>query len=60
MLLPGEDFAPPEVQKLLFAQGWAENSYSGPRSWTRNGGPQYTWEQAMAIEFANFITLGGK
>lgn len=52
---------PIDVQNFLFARGWTEVGPSSQDLWTHNGKQRFvmTWEQAMAIEFFEFITIGG-
>jgi len=51
---------PPGIHTLLYSRGWEEY---GPDKdiWKHQGKAQFgfTWEQAMAYEFYEFITIGG-
>jgi hypothetical protein len=49
--------APDDVERFLRARGWTQVS---PR-WQHSDKNRFfmTWEQAMALEFYEFITIGG-
>ncbi len=55
--LPGA-VCPDEVREFLFARGWT-NNYGDRWSMYLKYRESLTWEQAVACEFYEFITLGG-
>lgn len=52
-----ENDAPDDIERFLRARGWIQVS---PR-WQHDGKSRFfmTWEQALAIEFYEFISIGG-
>lgn len=64
VLPPGEPelIAPPDIHGFLNSRGWSEvsNTPADRFSNVAKGRNGFTWEQAMACEFYEFITLGGR
>lgn len=55
------ELPPDQLRSYLLANGWQEGNLSGmPKLQNKKYVCRwYTWEQAMAIEFHRFITIGG-
>lgn len=51
--------APTDVRNFLGGRGWAM-VYGERWEHDAKGRPSMTWEQAMACEFYEFITIGGR
>lgn len=53
---------PDDIRIFLSAQGWATpwGHSNDTVRFSRDTYQDFTWEQAMAVEFYKFITLGGR
>lgn len=53
------EVTPPEIRKYLESVGWTQSS-EWPYWFYNEDFPALTWEQAMAIEYYKFVTIGGR
>lgn len=55
-----QSVTPADITNFLISRGWTEyGPFDDVWKHTAKGHSELSWEQAMAIEFYEFITLGG-
>lgn len=59
---PEEIVTPADISAFLYGRGWNEVGNSITDRWRHviKNRPNMSWEQAVAIEFYEFVSLGGR
>lgn len=60
MDLPPHSPCPGDISHFLHERDWWQSSDSTGQYFEKQQYTRMTWEQAMAVEFYAFITLGGR